>query len=86
MMRLLLAGIAVALAGQTHAQNTAKHAAPKAAPAPAPVYVRPAPPLPMLPRVGRVLVEAAADRVVIVQDVFLPKGDWQSGGLDLYVA
>jgi hypothetical protein len=40
----------------------------------------------MLPRVGRVLVEAAADRVVVVQDVMLPKGDWESGGLDLYVA
>jgi hypothetical protein len=40
----------------------------------------------MLPRVGRVRVEAARDRVVIVQDVQLPRGDWQSGGLDLYVA
>jgi hypothetical protein len=86
MTRLLLAGIAVALAGHTHAQNTAKHPVRATTPAAVPVYARPAPPLPMLPRVGRVLVEAAADRVVIVQDVVLPKGDWQSGGLDLYVA
>jgi hypothetical protein len=88
MMRLLLAGIAVALAGHSHAQSAPKHSTskPAPAPAPAPAYVRPAPPLPMQPRVGRVLVEAAADRVVVVQDVVLPKGDWQSGGLDLYVA
>lgn len=88
MMRLLtLAGIAAALAAHPHAKAP-KHppSKPAAAPVPAPVYVRPAPPLPMLPRVGRVLVEAAADRVVVVQDIILPKGEWESGGLDLYVA
>jgi hypothetical protein len=51
-----------------------------------PAWTRPAPPLPMLPRVGRVRVEAARDRVVVVEDVVLPRGDWESGGLDLYVA
>jgi hypothetical protein len=36
--------------------------------------------------VARVRVEAAPDRVVVVEDVALAKADWQSGGLDLYVA
>jgi hypothetical protein len=55
------------------------------APPPHVVY-RPAPPLPMLPSLARVRVEAARDRVVVIEDVNLPRGDWQSGGLDLYVA
>jgi hypothetical protein len=36
--------------------------------------------------VARVRIEAAPDRVVVVQDVSLAKADWESGGLDLYVA
>jgi hypothetical protein len=40
----------------------------------------------MLPSVARVRVEAARDRVVVVEEVSLPRGEWQSGGLDLYVA
>jgi hypothetical protein len=40
----------------------------------------------MLPSVARVRVEAARDRVVVVEEVNLPRGDWRSGGLDLYVA
>jgi hypothetical protein len=47
---------------------------------------RPAPPLPMLPSVARVRVEAARDRVVVIEEVNLPRGDWESGGLDLFVA
>jgi hypothetical protein len=47
---------------------------------------RPAAPLPMLPSVARVRVEAARDRVVVVEEVNLPRGDWRAGGLDLYVA
>ena len=50
------------------------------------VFVRPAPPLPMLPSVSRVRVEAARDRVVILEEIALPRGDWSSGGLDLYAA
>jgi hypothetical protein len=42
--------------------------------------------LPMLPSVARVRVEAARDRVVVVEDVSLPRGEWTSGGLDLHVA
>ncbi|HXX69594.1 MAG TPA: hypothetical protein VEK07_20585 [Polyangiaceae bacterium] len=44
------------------------------------------PTLPMLPSVSLVRVEVAHDRVVIVEDIDLPRGDWHSGGLDLYAA
>jgi hypothetical protein len=40
----------------------------------------------MLPSVARVRVEAARDRLLVMEDVNLPRGDWVSGGLDLYVA
>jgi hypothetical protein len=93
MMRAVLAaGIAVALSGHAHGKGTTKHTSPRLSASPSlpalppPAYVRPAPPLPMLPRIGRVRVEAARDRVVIVEDVQLPRGDWQTGGLDLYIA
>jgi hypothetical protein len=90
MMRALVpAGIVVALAGHAHKpppKHTPGKSPPAPAPVPAPVWVRPAPPLPMLPRVARVRVEAAKDRVVVVEDVLLPRGDWESGGLDLYAA
>jgi hypothetical protein len=57
------------------------------APAPAQrAWARPAVPLPMLPSLGRVRVEVARDHVTVLEDVHLPRGDWQSGGLDLYVA
>jgi hypothetical protein len=54
--------------------------------APPHAFVRQAPPLPMLPSVARVRIEAARDRVVVVEEVTLPRGDWQAGGLDLYAA
>jgi hypothetical protein len=40
----------------------------------------------MLPSIARVRVEVARDRVVQVEEVSLPKGDWHGGGLDLYVS
>lgn len=40
----------------------------------------------MLPRVSLVRVEAARDHVLILEDIDLPRGDWQSGNLDLYAA
>jgi hypothetical protein len=40
----------------------------------------------MLPSLSRVRVEVARDRVVVVEDVALPRGDWTGGGLDLHVA
>ena len=46
----------------------------------------PAPPLPMLPSVGRVRIEVARDRVIVQEEVNLPRGDWHYGGLDLYTA
>jgi hypothetical protein len=36
--------------------------------------------------VSRVRVEAARDRVVVLEEIALPRGDWTSGGLDLYAA
>jgi hypothetical protein len=76
----------VALAGTAHAKPPPAH--PPAHPVfPGPhSFVRPAPPLPMLPSVARVRVEAARDRVVLLEEVNLPRGDWRSGGLDLFVA
>jgi hypothetical protein len=55
-------------------------------PLPPPRVVRAAPPLPMLPSIGRVRVDAGRDRVVVTEDVSLPRGDWQSGGVDVFVA
>ncbi len=89
MMRAVVAaGIAVALAAHVHDKAPTKRASNRSSSVapPTPVWVRPAPPLPMLPRVGRVRVEAARDRVVVLEDVHLPRGEWESGGLDLYVA
>jgi hypothetical protein len=59
---------------------------PPAAHSPPHVFVRQAPPLPMLPSITRVRVEAARDRVVVIEEVTLPRGDWHAGGIDLYAA
>lgn len=40
----------------------------------------------MLPSVPRVRVEIAPDRVVVLEDIALPRGAWKSGDLDLYIA
>jgi hypothetical protein len=86
-MRRAVAPVAVlvALGGVAHAKPTPRGGT-KPPPAPPHVYVRPAPPLPMLPGIARVRVEAARDHVVVLEEVSLPRGDWQAGGLDLYVA
>ena len=84
---LAAAGVSLALAGFAHAKPPSSRASSAALPSPAArVWTRPAPPLPMLPSVGRVRVEAARDRVLVLEDIDLPRGDWQVGGLDLYVA
>ena len=81
----VILAVAVPLAATAHAKPPPAH--PPAHPFPGPhSFVRPAPPLPMLPSVARVRVEAARDRVVLLEEVNLPRGDWQSGGLDLFVA
>jgi len=64
---------------------TPASAAPPAAPT-APAVALPLVPLPSLPSVSRVRVEASADRVLVLEDVSLPRGDWRAGDLDLYVA
>ncbi len=48
--------------------------------------VHPAPPLVTLPTLSRVRVEVARDRLVLIEDVTLPRGEWQKGDLDLFVA
>ena len=78
--------VTLLLTATAHAKPPPSHP-PSHGPPPAPhVWVRPAPPLPMLPSIARVRVEAARDRVVLLEEVNLPRGDWQSGGLDLFVA
>jgi hypothetical protein len=72
--------------GTAHARPTPPRGAAHPPPAPPHVAVHLAPPLPMVPGVARVRVEAARDHVVVTEELTLPRGDWQSGGLDLYVA
>ncbi len=43
-------------------------------------------PLPMLPSVARARLEVAHDHVVVIEDIDLPRGGWQAGDLDFYVA
>ena len=89
-MRYALAAAAVTLVfgARAHAKppplRSSAHAA-KPAPPPK-LDLRPAPPLPMLPSVARVRLEVGRDHVVVDESVHLPRGDWVSGGLDLYVA
>jgi hypothetical protein len=45
-----------------------------------------APPLPSLPSIPRIRLEAARDHLLVVHEIDLPRGTWQSGDLDLYVA
>ena len=87
-MKVAAHSVILALVGtvSAHAKPPAAHSASKPS-APAPhVFVRPAPPLPMLASVARVRVEAGRDHVVVTEEVSLPRGEWESGGLDLYVA
>jgi hypothetical protein len=87
MKRIAVAiALTVRLASPTHARPLGGHAPAHALPGKVRASVQPAPPLPMLPSVARVRVEAARDRVVVLEEVDLPRGDWESGGLDLFVA
>jgi hypothetical protein len=47
---------------------------------------RPVGPLPFLPSIARVKLRVEKDSVVVTHAITLPKGDWKSGDLDLYVA
>jgi hypothetical protein len=55
-------------------------AAPAQAPPPPP------PTLPLLPTLPRVTIETGREYVTALFDLNLPRGDWQSGDLDLFVA
>jgi hypothetical protein len=44
------------------------------------------PPLPILPSIARVRVEAAPDRTLVIEEINLPRGEWRSGNLEIYVA
>jgi hypothetical protein len=83
---LLVLAVTLGVSGTAHAKPPPSHPLPKLPPPPPHVPVHVAPPLPMLPSVARVRVEAARDRVLLLEEVTLPRGDWQSGGLDLFVA
>jgi hypothetical protein len=39
-----------------------------------------------LPSVPRIRIEATRDHVIVVHDISLPRGEWQAGDLELYVA
>ena len=43
-------------------------------------------PLPFLPTVARVSVDLAGDRLLLTEDVRLPRGEWTGGDLDFFVA
>lgn len=61
------------------------YAAPKKA-VPKPPPPKPPPPLAMLPSVPRVRVEVFAKEVLVVEEVNLPRGEYDHGPLDFYVA
>lgn len=82
---LALLGLSLSLGRQVQASPHG-HAAAQLSPIRAPSGPGPDPGLPMLPSVSRVRVETAHDRIVIVEDVDLPRGDWHSGNLDLHAA
>lgn len=43
-------------------------------------------PLPMLPSIARVRLEVLENKLVVVEEVNLPRGDWRSETLNFYVA
>lgn len=74
--------LACALAALAPALSAAAPPAAKPPPAPA----GPPPKIPGLPSVARVRVEVGKDRLVVVHDVNLPRGEWTSGDLGLFVS
>lgn len=80
MRSYILAGILIALPGLALAAPPAPH---PPAPHP-PAHAGPPPKLPGLPSVARVRLEVGKERVVVVHDVNLPKGDWSGGDVALF--
>lgn len=74
--------IAFALAATVPALSLAAPPAAKPPPAPA----GPPPKIPGLPSVARVRVEVGKERLVVIHDVNLPRGEWTSGDLALFVS
>ncbi len=79
-------GMALALVGRVHAKPPVARTPSRATAPPVRVVVPPAAPLPMLPSIARVRIETASTHVLVVEEVSLPRGEWQSGGLNFYVA
>ena len=52
----------------------------------APTSAADGPKLPSLPSVARIRFDVAADHVVILEEVNLPKGEWAGGDMNLFVA
>lgn len=44
------------------------------------------PKLPSLPSIARIRLDVAADHVVVLEEVNLPKGEWAGGDMNLFVA
>ncbi len=74
---LAIAGLP-ALAAAAPPSKPAGHA-----PAAPPVALSP---LPMLPSIPRVRVEVLDSKVVVVEEINLPRGEWKAEALDFYVA
>lgn len=71
------------------ATHLAEAAPPSKPAAHAPAHAAPVPalaPLPMLPSIPRVRVEVLDKKVVVVEEINLPRGEWKAEGLDFYVA
>jgi len=88
-VRALVAGLSLALplfGRLPKLPGPAASARPSSPPPPPAAAVHSEAPLPMLPSVSRVRVEAARDRAVVIEEINLPRGDWRAGNLDFYVA
>ena len=81
--RAVVAMLTMALPAIAWAAPTAKPA--PHAPAPRPP-VAPVGPLPMLPSIPRVRVELLEKKLVVVEEINLPRGEWTTESLDFYVA
>ncbi len=93
--RAALASATVLLAWSLATASAAPPAKPPHKPAPTSRGTRPPPappprpaaaPLPMLPSVGRVHVRLSRAQAIVVEEVLLPRGEWKSGPIELWVA
>jgi hypothetical protein len=80
MPRGALATFVMAVPALASAAPPAKHAPAHAPP------VAPVAPLAMLPSIPRVRVEVLDKKLVVVEEINLPRGEWKAEALDFYVA